>query len=167
MAFFEYRHSWSGYAQKSQAALRREEAAIEAFDAFRQAQTTPTTKMTAILLQPSHHLASPCYTTFAKHVRSFPGWRAKRREATPAEKIASKETRKGKVYFVSVSFDPVKAKDDIAKREASTASQAVETASVLTGLANATPAQPPSSAQDATTPASGRVTPEDTVPTHA
>ena len=37
-------------------------------------------------------------------MQSFPGWAAKRVEATAAEKLQSKEKRQGKVFFVQTFF---------------------------------------------------------------
>jgi len=100
----------SGFAAKSKAALQREKDAIEIFDSFRLRSGTRKIKVTATLLTPTLHLTHACWRTFSKHVHSFPGWTTTRRKATPAEKITAKEKRrKSAVYFVSVTYDPIKA----------------------------------------------------------
>lgn len=106
---------YSSMNEKSEAASRRERLAIELFDSLR-SQGTPTTKTRRLFLEPSCHLTGACWSTFSKHVRSFPGWMAKRRVATPEEKLASKVKRKGKVYFVDVIHDPAKAVRALAKQ---------------------------------------------------
>ena len=145
----------SGFAEKSQAAQRRQDEAVELFNAMRKeaegaaeadckrveqeviACDTPLyrdvrnimlsyvgapaagEKSTFELLKPSCHLTGACFKDFRKHVRGFTGWSVVRREATPAEKMASGETRRGKVYFTSVVYNPKikkrKAKDAQAK----------------------------------------------------
>eukprot|EP01043_Picozoa_sp_COSAG02_P046950 COSAG02_NODE_4447_length_5313_cov_2.314656_1_plen_208_part_00 len=84
-----------------------------------------------VLLQPDCHLTAPCCEStnsvtavhvyvsslisnaprrgpsgrdFKKYVQGHRFWRAKRRVATPLEKTAAKQTRKGKCYFVEVFF---------------------------------------------------------------
>jgi hypothetical protein len=93
------------FAKKSKAALKREAAAIRAFDALRAAET-PEKITTWRLLTPNIHLTSACYSTFRKHVFSFPGWSCDRRVATVEEKSDYKETRKGKTYWTNVTFNP-------------------------------------------------------------
>ena len=112
-----YNAPYASMSDKSAAALRRERQAIELFHALR-SQGTPTSKMRRLLLEPSCHLTGACWSTFSKHVRSFPGWMAKRRVATLEEKEASKEKRKGKVYFVDIVYDPAKAATHQASKEA-------------------------------------------------
>jgi hypothetical protein len=112
-----YNDPYASMSDKSAAALHRERQAIERFDALR-SQGTPTSKMRRLLVEPSCHLTGACRSTFSKHVRSFPGWMAKRRVATLDEKEASKEKRKGKVYFVDIVYDPAKATKHQASKEA-------------------------------------------------
>lgn len=87
--------------------LGPEEMAIKIFNDFRVRSGTVAVKTTTLLLSPTIHLSEPCWSAFGRHVRSFPGWYPTRRVASLTEKIASgQETRKGRVYFVSVTFDP-------------------------------------------------------------
>jgi hypothetical protein len=114
---------------KSKAAILREQEAIACFDEHRidtasrlEQQGFPTNAVIATtLLPPNHHLTAACWQTFRKHVDSFPGWKAKRREATPEEKLASKEKRKGKVYWIETTFDSTKMAHDIAAQHAALA----------------------------------------------
>lgn len=110
-----YNAPYATMSEKSAAALRRESQAIELFDALR-SQGIPTNKTRRLLLEPSCHLTGACWSTFSRHVRSFPGWTAKRRVATLDEKEASKVKRKGKVYFVEVIYDPAKAARKLANQ---------------------------------------------------
>lgn len=102
-------------ASKSVMALHREQVALRAFDSFRAAQGfTPPIKISVTLLPPSHHLTQACWSTFHKHVRTYPGWTAQRRKATPEEKLACKETRKAPVYWVDIHYCPLRAYQKIA-----------------------------------------------------
>jgi hypothetical protein len=99
---------YSNMAPASQAALRRE---CEAEDAFRKAKKeieereAPPTGITTIpLLQPHCHLTSHTWGKFRKFVVKHEGWNAKRRVATPEERKVSGEKRKGKVYFVYLIY---------------------------------------------------------------
>ena len=105
---FDDRIDRSGFAEKSAAAQRREDAAKEAFNKIRAETEASATKDTVVvqLLKPSTHLTQPCWSAFSKHVRSFPGWTPKRRVATAEEKRAHGETRQAKCYFTDVSFNP-------------------------------------------------------------
>lgn len=95
------RGDWS---EKSGAAEAREASARAAFD---DALTkTPGAATTLELLKPSTHLTQPCWRDFKKYVERHPGWSAKRRKASDAEKRQHGETRKGTCYFVDVSFKP-------------------------------------------------------------
>ena len=98
-----------GWADKSQAALRREQTAKEEFDKLRQtvesrSDLTPGAALKFELLKPSCHLTEACNKTFRQHVHSAPGWSAKRRAATEEEKKEHKVTRKGKSFFTSVTY---------------------------------------------------------------
>jgi len=101
---------WGRSALKSQAAMRREQQAKDAFTAHRQQCThfDLLTKTTTQLLAPSCHLTTACYPSFRQFVAESPGWRARRRVATAAEKAAHGETRKAKCYFIDVIFTPPK-----------------------------------------------------------
>ena len=99
---------------KSSTALSLERSAIQSFDKFRLEQGTSNAAIATTLLPPNHHLTGLCWKTFREHVRSFPGWRAKRREATAEERLASQAKRKGKVYWVNVTFDPITLSQDVA-----------------------------------------------------
>ena len=105
---FDDRIDRSGFAEKSAAAQRREDAAKEAFNKKRAETEASATKDTVVvqLLKPSTHLTQPCWSAFSKHVRSFPGWTPKRRVATAEEKRQHGETRQSKCYFTDVSFNP-------------------------------------------------------------
>mmetsp|Transcript_76933 Transcript_76933/g.154321 ORF Transcript_76933/g.154321 Transcript_76933/m.154321 type:complete len:299 (-) Transcript_76933:73-969(-) len=100
----------SSFAEKSEAAQRREDAAKAKFDDIVAETETGGEKATIELLKPSTHLTGPCWSAFGKHVRSSPGWSTKRRVATEAEKRASGETRQAKCYFVDVAYTPTKQK---------------------------------------------------------
>mmetsp|Transcript_24968 Transcript_24968/g.30060 ORF Transcript_24968/g.30060 Transcript_24968/m.30060 type:complete len:182 (-) Transcript_24968:208-753(-) len=102
----------SGFAEKSQAAMRREKAAKDAFDEFRAAvekQGAPVTKKDFLL--PPSHLTSACYADFRKHVLASPGWTCRRRRATEQEKSIFKEKRKAPVYFIDLSYKPIDPSD--------------------------------------------------------
>lgn len=69
------------------------------------------------------HLTGACYTSFRKRVMNK-GCKVKRREATPEERKASGDTRKGKMHFISITcpVHPTKAAD--AKAKAALAAEA-------------------------------------------
>ena len=69
----------------------------------------PAAATTYELLKPSTHLTQPCWRDVKKYIVSHPGWSAKRRQATEAEKRQHGETRQSAVYFVDVTFTPPKA----------------------------------------------------------
>ena len=104
----ESREADSSMSHVSAAAERREADAKSVFAKLRNTTmlASPKTKTTYDLLTPSCHLTSHTWSTFRDHVRTFPGWSAKRVAASDAEKAEHKETRKGKVYFVKVVFAP-------------------------------------------------------------
>jgi len=105
------RRNWR---DKSDAARRRETQAIALFDAFlvecKTATSFPVTN--EALVPPQVHLTDACWKTFKNHVTDK-GCTTKRREATHAERIASKEMRKGKLYVISatVPVHPDQAKE--------------------------------------------------------
>jgi hypothetical protein len=91
---------------KSESAKQQEKAAIAAFDAQKQVVEARAAEgdgdvITVQLLKPTSHLTINCWSAFSKHVKISPGWKAKRRVATPEEKAAYQMgSRYGKVYFV-------------------------------------------------------------------
>ena len=91
------------FADKSQAALRRENEAKAAFDKVRKSTEEAGDTATIELLKPSCHLTQVCWSSFSKYVKAA-GWKVKRRAASEAEKKAHGETRKATVYFVDVTF---------------------------------------------------------------
>lgn len=103
---------YGNMAAASQAALRREQEAKHKFSTVSKeflkgdiiATLKPRGKHVLPLLHPSCHLTKHCYGTFRKFVKKHAGWDVKRVEATPEEKKASGETRKGKVYFVNAVY---------------------------------------------------------------
>lgn len=97
------------WAEKSGAAMRREEEAKKAFETLRLEMEARNDleagfRETIELLKPSCHLTQACWKSFRAHVLSFEGWTAKRRAATETEKKESKEKRKGTVYFTEVTY---------------------------------------------------------------
>lgn len=134
-----------GFKKKSEHALRREKVAIASFDALLEEQGTPSAKTTFPLLTPSNHLTHNCFTTFARHVRSHPGWFASRRKATPEEKAQYRETRvrKGNAYWIDVKYSPAEA-TKIATANATTQAatfqqQSSNSPEILAGRADVTP----------------------------
>ena len=99
------------WAEKSGAASRREEQARAAFKDLhgKTMADKPAAATTYELLKPSTHLTQPCWRDVKKYIVSHPGWSAKRRQATEAEKRQHGETRQSAVYFVDVTFTPPKA----------------------------------------------------------
>jgi len=105
----KYRHS------KSEEARHLEQAAILAFENYRASHSNATTGFRVNLLSPTHHLTGPCWSTFSQYVRSYPGWLAKRRVATPEEKITLQITCRMKVYWIDLKFDPHRANKKVAE----------------------------------------------------
>mmetsp|Transcript_41004 Transcript_41004/g.45696 ORF Transcript_41004/g.45696 Transcript_41004/m.45696 type:complete len:274 (-) Transcript_41004:206-1027(-) len=71
----------------------------------------PGKKIDLILLNPDTHMTGPCWRDFNRHVKTFPGWTAKRIVATPEEEKKFHFHKKGKGYFVKILYtilDPVK-----------------------------------------------------------
>ena len=99
------------WAEKSGAASRREEQARSAFKDLHSKTMAemPAAATTYELLKPSTHLTQPCWRDVKKYIVSHPGWSAKRRQATDAEKRQHGETRQSAVHFVDVTFTPPKA----------------------------------------------------------
>jgi len=96
------RRNWR---DKSDAAIRRENQAKGLFDAFFEKAKAPSTQfpLTQELVPCRVHLTEPCWMTFKQYVAAK-GCTAKRRQATPAERKASQETRKSKLWVVSVTI---------------------------------------------------------------
>ena len=103
-----------GFADKSAAAMRREQEAKQAFAKARPEHEAAGLKVTLDLLDPSCHLTTACWASFKKHVIATVAkggrWAVSRREATGQEKLASGETRKAKCYFVVATYTPVQTK---------------------------------------------------------
>ena len=75
-------------------------------------------KLTFSFLAPDTHLTGPCYRDFNRHVKSFPGWTAKRIKASDEEKKKHKFKKKGSAYFLKLIFTiPGKA---VAKKKSAT-----------------------------------------------
>lgn len=94
-----------GWADKSEAAQRREDQATRLFHNFiTKAKTQSTFPYTQIVVPPEVHLTSACWSSFRKAVVEE-GYVVKRREASIAEKTALKpgERRNGKMYVVSIT----------------------------------------------------------------
>ncbi len=145
---FDDRIDRSGFAEKSAAAQRREDAAKEAFNKIRAETEASATKEPVVvqLLKPSTHLTQPCWSAFSKHVRSFPGWTPKRRVATAEEKRQHGETRQSKCYFTDVSFNPKtfkkKSRESAAAKGQQTIAPPAKKPKVMTEASNAPPAAP-------------------------
>ena len=114
----------SGWAEKSDAAIRRENAANDLFDAFLKkcASYDPNDKsifpITEEVDKANVYLTGPCYTSFRKRVLAK-NCKVKRREATPQERKESGDKRKGKLYVISITctVHPTKAADAKAKAD--------------------------------------------------
>lgn len=65
---------------------------------------TPGNKIVLPITKPSLHLTAPCWRDFSRRVRSLDGWNVKRIAATAQEKLAYKEYRRGKVYFIHAIY---------------------------------------------------------------
>ena len=107
----DLRSSRRGWAEKSAAAMRREETAVKMFETARlkmeaRDDLSVGSRETVQLLKPSCHLTEACWKSFRGHVCSVEGWSTKRRVATEEEKKKHGETRKGRVYFVDVIYLP-------------------------------------------------------------
>jgi hypothetical protein len=102
----EYDHygpNRSNWREKSDAAVRRATQAKRLFDEFLEKQGQETTfPVTQEVVPPAVHLTDACWKTFKKYVTSK-GCTTKRREATREERIASKDSRNGKMYVISVT----------------------------------------------------------------
>jgi len=101
-------YGWDGpdrrnWRDKSDAAIRRENDAKSRFHAFLERSKKSTEfPVTEEVVPPAVHLTDACWKTFKQHVLAA-GCTTKRREATREERIASKQTRQGKLYVISVT----------------------------------------------------------------
>ena len=116
-------------AAPAKAAVDDEEEAATAVDVM-DSLYEPGTKMVIPLLEPNCHLTGPCWRDFSRAVRDHAGWDVKRIEATPEEKKTFRETRKGKVFFISAIYTvpggPSKKKKKRAKKAATSTKQEAE-----------------------------------------
>lgn len=139
-------HAGGNFRQKSNAAQRREDEAKRAFDGMRAATEEGAAKdkdsITVDLLEPSTHLTQPCWTAFNRYVKAHAGWSAKRRIATDEEKKKAKEKRKGKCYFISVTFNPRAAAVEAPPAPAKAAADAAPPAKKPKIMGESTNAQP-------------------------
>ena len=95
----------SGWAEKSDAASRREHQANSQFDDFLKRCSAldandKSFPITEEVVQANVHLTGACWSSFRKRVVGK-GCKVKRREATHVERKASGDTRKGKLYVIS------------------------------------------------------------------
>lgn len=119
-----------GWADKSEAAMRRERIADGKFDEFlkRCSALDMNDKsifpLTEEVVDAGTHLTDACWKTFRKRVENK-GCKAKRRLATFEERRASGDTRKGKLYVITITcpVHPSKAKEDKANKEAAAAAK--------------------------------------------
>jgi hypothetical protein len=77
------------------------DASIQRFDALAPQHTEDAT---LTFSTPEHHLTGAAFTAFRRHVSKCPGWRARRVEATPAERVTHGCTGKSKRFFVQLVF---------------------------------------------------------------
>eukprot|EP00985_Skeletonema_marinoi_P011299 scaffold5359_cov112-Skeletonema_marinoi.AAC.8 len=118
------------WADKSEAALRRERTADGKFDDFLKKCSALDMNdksifpLTEEVVDASTHLTEACWKTFRKRVENK-GCKAKRRQATLEERVASGDHRKGKLYVISITcpVHPSKAKDEKLKKEAAAAAK--------------------------------------------
>lgn len=108
---------FSGFAEKSAAAARREAAAERIFLDLVSATPIPASRTSYALLPPSHHLTGACFKSFKAFVARHDGWTVRRRAASPEEKADLREKRKGAVYFVTATLDPHRATGKRAREE--------------------------------------------------
>lgn len=119
----------SGWAEKSDAASRREHQANSQFDDFLKRCSAldandKSFPITEEVVQANVHLTGACWSSFRKRVVGK-GCKVKRREATHAERKASGDTRKGKLYVISITcpVHPNKASEAKAKATAAAAAK--------------------------------------------
>ena len=122
--FDSYGPNRRNWREKSDAAMRREYQAKQLVDAFiEECKTETSFPVTKEIVPASVHLTEACWKTFKQYVVAK-GCKTKRREATVAERRASKDTRKGKLWVTSVTvpvnptqLDEKKKQDAIAAEE--------------------------------------------------
>jgi len=95
----------SGWSDKSAAALRRECQAKQLFkDFLEECKDKPHAAfpVTQEVVPCKVHLTNACWASFKRSVVAK-GCKAKRREATVQERIASKDKRKSRMYVISIT----------------------------------------------------------------
>jgi hypothetical protein len=132
----------SDWRDKSDAAIRRENQAMQLFETcLEESKSSPSFPVTSEVVPPNVHLTDACWKTFKKHVIAK-GCTAKRREATQTEKnaLSPKDRRSGRMYVISVVIPvhPTKALDalqekklkakEVAEKKVEKAKQAAEKA---------------------------------------
>lgn len=118
----------SGWKDKSDAAIRREDQAKHLFDAFlEKSKASQVFPVTEEVVPPAVHLTDACWKTFKKYVVAK-GCTTKRREATFDERKKSGDSRKGKLYVISVTVPvhPDQAKEAMAEKKRKAAEVAEE-----------------------------------------
>lgn len=98
----------AGWSAKSAAASRRERQAKQLLDGFLDqcSKLNPSTDFPRTcdnLVTADIHLTQPCWLSFRKYALSR-GCQVKRREATVAERRATGDKRKGKMYVISATL---------------------------------------------------------------
>lgn len=138
---------YSGFAEKSAAASRREASAERIFLDLVSTTPIPASPTTFALLPPSHHLTVACFKSFKAFVARHDGWAVRRRAATPEEKAEHGEKRKGAVYFVTATLEPRRAAGKRAREETDVAPvkavKAMKAAPAAKAMTAAPPAQAP------------------------
>jgi len=90
------------------------DASIQRFDALAPQHTEDAT---LTFSTPEHHLTGAAFTAFRRHVAKCLGWRARRVEATPAERVTHDCTGKSKRFFVQLVFSAASQKQQRRKDE--------------------------------------------------
>jgi len=112
---FDFGVDRSDWADKSKAALQREEEAVRKFNEVRitteAREMEPGARIRIKLLNPDCHLTQSCMKSFNRHVSRFKGWTVRRKAATEEEKSKFKITRKAKVFFTHVFYTAPKEKE--------------------------------------------------------
>jgi hypothetical protein len=101
----------AGWEEISDAARERGEQAKVLFEQFRKEceanrppSQIPDARYASELLGPDHHLVEKIWAPFRRHVKTFPGWSANRREATLEERQLYRLKSARKAYFVNVVY---------------------------------------------------------------
>ncbi len=100
---------YSDRPEKSAIAIRREQEAIAAFDKAHEdmeARIDLVAGETEVieLLNPKCHLTPATLKSFREHVKSFPGWKVRRRKTTEEERLHFVPELKRKCYFINVLY---------------------------------------------------------------